>query len=129
MPRSAATICKVPGIGLTNPHTRFVPGGSAFRSQVAGTTGEAPTLVGASLCLGRPSVGGLFFDFDTLHRTVCDLKRHGEKFGTGPFPSQLVPFENTAGPLLAKGGNKSRSRVVGMYGNSRVSGHACASRA
>ena len=31
---------------MTNPHTRFVPGGSAFRAKWPGTNGEAPTSVG-----------------------------------------------------------------------------------
>jgi len=34
--------------GPTNPHTRFVPGGSAFRAKWLGTNGEAPASVGVS---------------------------------------------------------------------------------
>jgi hypothetical protein len=45
--------------GPTNPHTSLhLSGGLRVQRQVAGTNGEAPTEVGASICLAV-SVGGL----------------------------------------------------------------------
>jgi hypothetical protein len=50
---------KVPDAGPTNPHTSLhLSGGLRVQRQVAGTNGEAPTEVGASICLAV-SVGGL----------------------------------------------------------------------
>jgi hypothetical protein len=46
---STSPICSLSAVaGPTNPHTRFVPGGSAFRAKWPGTNGEAPASVGVS---------------------------------------------------------------------------------
>ena len=57
--------------GPTNPHTSLhLSGGLRVQRQVAGTNGEAPTSVGASIC-SAVSVGGLIRLFDLQCRLLA----------------------------------------------------------
>ena len=61
--------------GPTNPHTSLhLSGGLLVQRQVAGTNGEAPTSVGASICLAV-SVGGLvrFFTYNVAYWPKADI--------------------------------------------------------